>query len=137
MLTDPKAIESIVCIFVDRRPSFVLVITAFFSTNVFPATDQNFKCLTPAVTKCVSEFGRNNARNIRSSDAIVHAILTPSFHRQTATVYGVSTPMDNKNFPLVEKLNEQTPEEKVFFCIQRRKSNSPRLCLPDRTERVS
>ncbi len=97
-----------------------MVITAFFSTNVFPATDQNFKCFTPAVTKCVSEFGRNNARNIRSSEAIVDAILIPSSHRHTATVCGASTPTDNNNFPLVEKPNEQTP----------------RLCFPDNTERV-
>ncbi len=76
--TGPKAIESIVCILVDRFRSAVFVITAFFSTNVLPATDQNFKCLTPADTNCVSEFGRNNARNIRSSDATEHAILIPT-----------------------------------------------------------
>jgi hypothetical protein len=72
------------------------------------------------VTNCVSEFGRNNARNIRSSEAIVDAILIPSSHRHTATVCGASTPTDNNNFPLVEKPNEQTP----------------RLCFPDNTERV-
>ena len=108
------------------------MIIAFFSTNVLPASDQNFKCLTPTDTNCVSELGRNSARNIRSSDATEHAILRPeitkkirydivicsylpSSHRHTAIVYGVSTPTDSKNFPLVEKLNEQTPRANVFY----------------------
>ena len=77
LLTGPKAMESIVCIFADRLPSVVRVITAFFSTNVFPATDQNFKCFTPTDTKWVSEFGRNRARKIRSSEPIVHATQIP------------------------------------------------------------
>lgn len=48
--TCPKAIDNMVCIFVDRVPSTVFVMIAFLPTNVFPATDQNFKCLTPAET---------------------------------------------------------------------------------------
>ena len=103
--------ESIVCILANRFPVAVFVMAAFFSTNVFPATDQNFKCFTPAVTNCVSDSGRNNARKTRSSEATVHATLTPSFHRQTATVCGASTPTETNNFPLVEKLTEPTPEE--------------------------
>lgn len=77
IFTGPKAIESIVCIFLDCCMPSSFGIIAFLSTNVFPATDQNFKCLTPAVTKCVFESGRNNARNILSCDATVYATLTP------------------------------------------------------------
>lgn len=41
--------------------------------------DQNFKCLTPAVTKCVSELERNNARNILSSVPTTDATFMPMY----------------------------------------------------------
>ena len=76
--TVPKATESIVCILADRLPP-VFAMIALFSTNVLPATDQNFKCLTPADTKRVSESERNKARKIRFVEPIVHATLTPVY----------------------------------------------------------
>lgn len=77
-----------VCILADPAPSTDAKIPRF-PTSSPPATDQNFTCLTPTLTNCVSESGRNSARKILCEWPGAEAILVPvreriqiEFHRK-------------------------------------------------------
>lgn len=61
-LTAPKATDSIVCILAASMDPM----TPFLYSRALPARVQNFICLTPTDTNCVSESGRNSTTNIRS-----------------------------------------------------------------------
>lgn len=61
-LTAPKATESIVCILAASMDPM----TPFLYRRALPARVQNFMCLTPTDTNCVSESGRNSTTNMRS-----------------------------------------------------------------------
>ena len=74
-LTAPKARDNIVCIL--TGPWSTLVIIPLFPINWLPATDQNLTCFTPTLTNCVSESGRNSARNMRWVWPWVEAIFEP------------------------------------------------------------
>ena len=64
ILTAPKAKESSVCILGGSAKSGTLPNAPFLCISSLPVIVQNLICLTPTVTKLLSESGRNSAWNI-------------------------------------------------------------------------
>ena len=83
-LTAPNAMESIVCILGSSGPSGSAWTTPFRPTSSPPATVQNLTCLTPTLTKCASESGRNSAWKIRVELPVALATFEPAGNRVRA-----------------------------------------------------
>jgi len=75
-LTGANANESIVCILAETDLGKI----GSFPINWLPASVQNLTWLTPTLTNCTSESGRNWARKIRLTPLLVAAILSPKSH---------------------------------------------------------